>query len=83
MAERPFAPERRVSGVSDRRLVAGRGDRRIGDYQASRTSASIPCPACGIAWASLQSVGYGQGQSTATYVCPRCGHQERRVGAAQ
>jgi hypothetical protein len=83
MAQPPFAPERRVSGVADRRRLLGRGGgRRANDSSPSALSTTIACPACHIAWASISAVGHGDDQSTVTYICPRCGHQEKRVGAA-
>ena len=83
MAQPPFVPERRVcSGVADRRHLLGRGGRRVGDYRAGEIGASIPCPACGVAWASISAFGDGQGEATATYSCLRCGHHEERVSAA-
>jgi hypothetical protein len=83
MAEPPFAPERRMSGVADRRRLLGRGGgRRATDSYPSDLITTIACPACHIAWASISAVGYGADQSTVTYICPRCGHQEKRVSAA-
>jgi hypothetical protein len=82
MPQSPFAPDRRVSGVADRRLLFGRGGRRVGDYGASELSSIIPCPACHVAWASLHSFHHRRGQSTGTYICPRCGHHEQRIAAA-
>ena len=82
MAQPPFARERRVSGVADRRHLFGRGGRRVSDHRPSEIEASIPCPACGVAWASINAFGYGQGEATATYICPRCGHHETRVAAS-
>jgi predicted RNA-binding Zn-ribbon protein involved in translation (DUF1610 family) len=79
MAEAPFTPERRVSGL-DRRLISGRGGRRVGDDGTLETMSAIRCPACGLAWALIRSFGFRQGQATATYICPRCGHHEKRVG---
>jgi hypothetical protein len=79
MAQPLFAAERRVSGVADRRHLFGRGGRRVGDYRAPEMSAIVPCSACGIAWASIYTFIDEQGEATATYICPRCGHHERRV----
>src|SRR5205085_2346519 len=75
----PFASDRRVSGVADRRLRYARGGRRVGDYRVTELRSIIPCSACHIAWASLSSFESGQGESTGLYICPRCGHLENRV----
>jgi hypothetical protein len=77
---RAHHPERRVSGVRDRRQVPGRSGRRDDDHRASALSRIIPCSACRVAWASLSSVARDGKTSTAIYVCPRCGHREERVG---
>jgi transcription elongation factor Elf1 len=69
-------PERRRSGLAGRRKAGRRADDRIG----SEFSAIIPCLACGVAWAALSSVALDEGQSVATYRCPRCGDEQTVVG---
>jgi hypothetical protein len=74
-------PEQRVSGLTDRRGTLGGGGRRDQDQLASQFSAIVPCEACRVAWAALSSVALEAGQPMARYVCPRCGHVERRIAA--
>ena len=71
--------ERRVSITDDRRGRIGRGGRRAEDHGVAELSAVIPCTACTVAWASLISFEYQRKQSLATYLCPRCGHLEKRL----
>jgi hypothetical protein len=76
-----LAPERRVHGIGDRRAFR-RGGRRAEEQGRTEMSLLIPCEACGVAWASLASFEYQRRQSLAIYLCPRCGHLERRLAAA-
>jgi hypothetical protein len=76
------ALERRVSEVTDRRHVVGRGGRRTHDHRVSELDLRIACGACGGAWASLRSFAYQRGQPMASYRCRRCGHLEKRAAAA-
>jgi hypothetical protein len=75
-------PEPDSEPDSERRLSSRRktSGRRTDDRLASEFSAIIPCTACRVAWAALSSAELQGGQSVATYVCPRCGHQEERSG---
>ena len=82
MGQPIFAPERRVFGVADRRATLSGGGRRAEDHDALEFSAIIPCLACDDASASLRSVAREGWRLVATYVCPRCGHREKRVGDA-
>ena len=70
MAKRP---ERRVSGVPDRRRFA-RGGRRTGDHKTSQSSA-IPCAACHVGTARMFAVIKRGNRSTLRYHCSECGHQ--------
>jgi hypothetical protein len=72
--------ERRVSGLGDRRMLRG-GGRRQDDHDPWELDLRVACEACGAGWASISSFTYG-GQPTLCFACPRCGHLERRVGAA-
>jgi hypothetical protein len=70
--------ERRVSDVTDRRRVPGRGGGRADDYRATELDLRVSCAGCGRAWASLSSFTDQRGQHVAHYLCPRCGHIESR-----
>jgi hypothetical protein len=73
MAEAPFTPERRVSGVDRRLPISGRGGRRGRDYGTLERTSASRCPACGIAWAAIRSFGFRQGQALVGDVrMPRC-----------
>jgi hypothetical protein len=76
-----FAPERRAYGIGDRRALR-HGGRRAEEHGRAEMSLLIPCMACRIAWASLVSFEYQRRQSLAMYLCPRCGHLERRRAGA-
>jgi len=65
-------PERRASGVSDRRRVA-RGGRRTGDQKAQ--TSQIPCTACNVGTARMFAVIKRGSRSTLRYHCSECGHQ--------
>jgi ribosomal protein L44E len=65
-------PDRRVSGVRDRRRAA-RGGRRTGDHKAQ--SAAIPCNSCHIGVAKMFAVIKRGNRSTLRYHCSECGHQ--------
>jgi predicted RNA-binding Zn-ribbon protein involved in translation (DUF1610 family) len=74
--------ERRASARGDRRRLLSRGGRRAEDQSMAELSLVIPCTACGVEWARLVSFEYQRRQSVATFVCPRCGHLERRAAVA-
>ena len=77
----PPTVDRRVSGVRDRRRISVRqGGRRAEDHRHGKVSALIPCAVCEVAWASLVWCEHEHQveQSVATYICPRCGHFEKR-----
>jgi hypothetical protein len=76
-----LAPERRVHGVGDRRAFR-QGGRRAEEHGRTEMSLLIPCAVCCVAWASLVSFDHQRRQSLAIYVCPRCGHLEKRLAAA-
>jgi hypothetical protein len=69
MAKRP---ERRASGVSDRRRAA-RGGRRTGDKTTQ--SFLIPCASCNVGTARMFAVIKRGNKSTLRYHCSECGHQ--------
>ncbi len=69
MAKRP---ERRVSGVPDRRRFV-RGGRRAADQKTQ--SFAIPCSACQIGMARMFAVIKRGNRSTLRYHCSECGHQ--------
>jgi hypothetical protein len=76
MGQATLAQDRRVSGLA-------RADgRQAEDQRRSDGLLLMPCPAWGIAWASLSSMAAHGGRSTATYLCPRCGHLEPVVTVA-
>jgi transcription elongation factor Elf1 len=72
-------PERRGSVTTDRRQMLRCGGRRENDENPPELDLRIACAACGVAWASLSSVGNKGAQLMATYICPRCGHHEPRA----
>jgi hypothetical protein len=74
-----MSPERRVSGVSDRRMLRS-GGRRQDDHDSWDFDLRIACEACGVGWASMSSSTY-RGRSRLCVACPRCGHREHRIGA--
>jgi hypothetical protein len=75
-----LAQDRRVSGTSDRRLLR-RGGRRKDDDSRFEFDLRVACEACGVGWALIRSFTY-RGQSMLCFVCPHCGHLEKRVGPA-
>jgi hypothetical protein len=76
-----LAAERRVSAVTDRRRVPGRGGRRANDHRDAELDLRVSCEGCGTAWASLSSFTYERGRPVAHYRCPRCGHIEHLLSA--
>ena len=85
MGQTTLTQDRRLSGFArlDRRqLLARRDGRPAEDQRRSDRLLRVPCPACGIAWASLSSMAAHEGHSTATYLCPRCGHLEPVITVA-
>src|SRR6266478_6616192 len=75
-------PERRLSGIRDRRL-AYRGGRRTEDrVPLNRASPDIPCAVCRVGLASRYDVSYEQGQRVTAYRCAVCGHIQHRVTPA-
>jgi predicted RNA-binding Zn-ribbon protein involved in translation (DUF1610 family) len=82
MGQATLTQDRRLSGLAraDRQQVLARRDgRQAEDQRRSDRLLLVPCPACGIAWASLRSVAAQDGHSTVAYLCPRCGHLEPAV----
>jgi hypothetical protein len=73
--------ERRLSGVTDRRVVFGRGGRRANDRCAPEIDLRVSCQACGTAWASLSAITQQGGERVAHYLCPRCAYVQHRAVA--
>jgi hypothetical protein len=71
MTERP---ERRASGVTDRRKLT-RGGRRSYDPQIAPLRAIVFCPACHIGTATIHAVTMQVNMATLTYRCSQCAHQ--------
>jgi hypothetical protein len=67
-------PERRASGVADRRKVT-RGGRRSYDPQIAPLRAIVSCPACRIGTAIIHAVTMQVNMATLTYRCSHCAHQ--------
>jgi hypothetical protein len=73
--------DRRVSGLSDRRMLRGDGRRKDDhDHAPWEFDLRVVCEACGRGWASISSFTY-RGQSRLCFACPQCGHLEHRVGS--
>jgi hypothetical protein len=77
-----ISPERRVSGLTDRRMLR-HGGRRQGDEDHDRWEFDfrVACEACETGWASISSFTY-RGRARLCFACPQCGHLEHRVGTA-
>jgi hypothetical protein len=71
-----ISAERRVSGLSDRRLLR-RGGRRHGDHDGGpwEFDLRVMCEACGKGWASIISFT-SRGQLRLRFACLKCGHLE-------
>jgi predicted RNA-binding Zn-ribbon protein involved in translation (DUF1610 family) len=85
MGQATLTQDRRLSGFAraDRRqLLARRDGRQADEERRPDPLLLVPCPACGIAWASLRSTTLQETHATATYLCPRCGHLEPVVTVA-
>jgi len=65
-----LAAERRVSNVTDRRRVPGRGGRRANDHRDAELDLRVSCEGCGTAWASLSSFTYERGRPARTIAVP-------------